>query len=217
MADSVWRRKSSDLHVCTRDYALERLEMYRVLVDKDHIMPAKEDTSEERYWVKKPTEREFQCTCMDFWWCFNNVAKEMWRQEIPYVMEHLDMVLRPQLELMMEWKIGMEHQFAVNVGKSGKYLSRYLSREEYRSFLATYSSAEPEAIWKSVFIMCELFDRMAKEVSRELGFQYDPGKCGQQYSISTPGQRSAVGCGTDYVEIVLYRKSGHSTDGRVQK
>lgn len=97
----------------------------------------------------------------------------MWRQEIPYVMEHLDMVLRPQLELMMEWKIGMEHQFAVNVGKSGKYLSRYLSREEYRSFLATYSSAEPEAIWKSVFIMCELFDRMAKEVSRELGFQYD--------------------------------------------
>lgn len=162
-----------DLHVCTRDYALERLEMYRVLVDKDHIMPAKEDTSEERYWVKKPTEREFQCTCMDFWWCFNNVAKEMWRQEIPYVMEHLDMVLRPQLELMMEWKIGMEHQFAVNVGKSGKYLSRYLSREEYRSFLATYSSAEPEAIWKSVFIMCELFDRMAKEVSRELGFQYD--------------------------------------------
>lgn len=147
--------------------------MYRVLVDKDHIMPAKEDTSEERYWVKKPTEREFQCTCMDFWWCFNNVAKEMWRQEIPYVMEHLDMVLRPQLELMMEWKIGMEHQFAVNVGKSGKYLSRYLSREEYRSFLATYSSAEPEAIWKSVFIMCELFDRTAKEVSRELGFQYD--------------------------------------------
>lgn len=41
-----------DLHVCTRDYALERLEMYRVLVDKDHIMPAKEDTSGERYWVK---------------------------------------------------------------------------------------------------------------------------------------------------------------------
>ena len=54
--------------------------MYRVLVDKDHIMPAKEDTSEERYWVKKPTEREFQCTCMDFWWCFNNVAKEVSRE-----------------------------------------------------------------------------------------------------------------------------------------
>lgn len=162
-----------DLHVCTKEYALANLEMYRVLVDKDQIMPAKEDTSEEKYWVQKPEEQGFACTCQNFWWCLNNVAKGMWRQEITYVMDMLDFALRPELMRMLEWKIGATHRFAVNPGKSGKYMKQYLSEEEYTKLLATYSAAEDEAIWKSVFDMCELFKDAAKEVSARLGFSYD--------------------------------------------
>lgn len=162
-----------DLHVCTKEYALANLEMYRVLVDKDQIMPAKEDTSEEKYWVQKPEEQGFACTCQNFWWCLNNVAKGMWRQEITYVMDMLDFALRPELMRMLEWKIGATHRFAVTPGKSGKYMKQYLSEEEYTKLLATYSAAEDEAIWKSVFDMCELFKDAAKEVSARLGFSYD--------------------------------------------
>jgi aminoglycoside 6-adenylyltransferase len=76
--------------------------------------------------VKKPTEQNFLDTCNEFWWCLNNVAKGLWREEIPYVMDMLNYCIRPQLIRLMEWKIGFDTNFTVSVGKSGKYMYRWL-------------------------------------------------------------------------------------------
>ena len=162
-----------DLHVCTKENALANLEIYRILVDKDDIMPAPQETTDERYWVKEPREIEFQCTCSDFWWCMNNVAKGLWRKEIPYTMDMLDFVLRPQLKRLLEWKIGMENNFSVSAGKSGKYMNKYLTKEKYRQFLATYAIAEVEAVWNAVFEMCDLFQSTAVELSKKYKFVYN--------------------------------------------
>ena len=109
-----------DLHVCTKEYVLENLELYQILLDKDGIIPLPQETTDERYWVKKPREVEFQSTCSDFWWCLNNVAKGLWRKEIPYAMDVINDVLRPQLMRLLKWKIGVENKLSVSVGKSGK-------------------------------------------------------------------------------------------------
>ena len=37
-----------DLHVCTSKYALEHLELYKILVDKDGIMPIPRETTDKR-------------------------------------------------------------------------------------------------------------------------------------------------------------------------
>ena len=162
-----------DLHVCTKENALANLEVYRILVDKDGIIPAPQETTDERYWVKEPREIEFQCTCSDFWWCMNNVAKGLWRKELPYTMDMLDFVLRPQLKRLLEWKIGMENNFSVSAGKSGKYMNKYLTKEKYRQFLATYAIAEVEAVWNAVFEMCDLFQSTAVELSKKYKFVYN--------------------------------------------
>ena len=162
-----------DLSVCTRKYALEHLELYKILVDKDGIMPIPRETTDKRYWVKEPTEIEFQCTCSDFWWCLNNVAKGLWRNELPYALDMINCVLRPQLKRLLEWKIGIENNFSVNVGKSSKYMKKYLSEKKYGQFLATYSIAEIESIWNSVFEMCDLFQSIAVELSKKQKFVYD--------------------------------------------
>lgn len=162
-----------DLHVCTRENALANLELYQILVDKDGIVPYPQETTDERYWVKEPREIEFQCTCSDFWWCLNNVAKGLWRNELPYAMDVIDFVLRPQLKRLLEWEIGIENTFSVSAGKSGKYFKKYLSEEKYGQFLATYSIAEIESIWNSVFEMCDLFQSTAVELSKKQKFAYD--------------------------------------------
>ena len=162
-----------DLHVCTREYALEQLELYKILVDKDGIMPIPREITDQRYWVKEPTEMEFQCTCSDFWWCLNNVAKGLWRDELPYVLDMINFAVRPQLKRLLEWKIGIENDFSINVGKSGKYMKKYLYEKEYQQFLATYSIAEKESIWDSVFEMCYLFQGTAAELSKRKKFVYD--------------------------------------------
>ncbi len=162
-----------DLHVCTKENALANLEIYQILVDKDGIMPYPHETTDERYWVKEPREIEFQCTCSDFWWCLNNVAKGLWRNELPYAMDMINFVLRPHLMRLLAWKIGIENNFSVNVGKSGKYMKNYLSKEKYGQFLATYSIAEIESIWNSVFEMCDLFQNTALELSTRQKFVYN--------------------------------------------
>ena len=162
-----------DLHVCTKENALANLELYQILVDKDGIVPYPQETTDERYWVKEPREIEFKCTCSDFWWCLNNVAKGLWRNELPYAMDVINFVLRPHLKRLLEWKMGIENNFSVSAGKSGKYFKKYLPKETYRQFLATYSIAEIESIWNSVFEMCDLFQSTAVELSKKQKFVYD--------------------------------------------
>lgn len=162
-----------DLHVCTKENALANLELYQILVDKDGIMPYPQETTDERYWVKEPREIEFKCTCSDFWWCLNNVAKGLWRNELPYAMDVINFVLRPHLKRLLEWKMGIENNFSVSAGKSCKYFKKYLQEETYRQFLATYSIAEIESIWNSVFEMCDLFQSTAVELSKKQKFVYD--------------------------------------------
>ena len=162
-----------DLQVCTKENALANLELYQILVDKDGIVPYPQETTDERYWVKEPREIEFKCTCSDFWWCLNNVAKGLWRNELPYAMDVINFVLRPHLKRLLEWKMGIENNFSVSAGKSCKYFKKYLQEETYRQFLATYSIAEIESIWNSVFEMCDLFQSTAVELSKKQKFVYD--------------------------------------------
>mgnify|MGYP003296660456 CR=1 FL=1 len=157
----------------TKENVLENLEMYQIIVDKDEILPKPLEDAVKQYYVKKPQEIEFQCTCSDFWWCTNNVAKGLWRKEIPYTMDVLNYVLRPQLLRMLNWKIGYEYDFSISTGKSGKYIEKYLPKEDYSKFLKTYPVGDVEAIWDAVFEMCDLFQSTAEELSGNMGFSYD--------------------------------------------
>ena len=113
-----------------------------------------------------------------FWWCLNNVAKGLWREEIPYVMDMLNNCVRPMLIRLLVWKIGFKTEFSVSVGKSGKYMYRWLSEEEWNTFLKTYPSGCAADIWKAVFIMCDLFNKIAKEVSLKMNIIYNKVEAG---------------------------------------
>lgn len=101
------------------------------------------------------------------------MAKGLWRNELPYAMDVINFVLRPHLKRLLEWKIGIEHNFSVSTGKSGRYLKKYLPEDRYRQFLTTYSTTEIESIWNSVFEMCDLFQSIAVELSKKQKFSYD--------------------------------------------
>lgn len=161
-----------DLHVCTRDYALAHLEFYRILLDKDHILPPPDPAALQRYWIHRPTTQEFSAVCNEFWWCLNNVAKGLWRQEIPYVMDQLNLAVRPMLLQMLSWSVGVSHGFTISAGKSGKRLKRYLPADIYQAYLNTYPPAQTDALWTAVFQLCALFSQTAKKVSALLDFSY---------------------------------------------
>ncbi|WP_294169632.1 aminoglycoside 6-adenylyltransferase [uncultured Clostridium sp.] len=165
-----------DLTVSTLPYVLKEIEgdrLCRILLDKEKCLPNMSEATDMDYWVKKPTEHEFFDTCNEFWWCLNNVAKGLWREEIPYVMDMINYVVRPQLIRLMEWRIGFDTDFTVSVGKSGKYMYRWLESHMWNRFLKTYSSGEVKCIWESVFIMCDLFNDIAKEIACKMNIKYN--------------------------------------------
>ncbi|MBP8715245.1 MAG: aminoglycoside 6-adenylyltransferase [Lachnospiraceae bacterium] len=165
-----------DLTVQTLSYAREHIaddKLCRVLLDKDNVLPAiGESTDRERY-VKRPTEEQFLSCCNEFWWCSNNIAKGLWREEITYAQDMTNFVVRKQLEKMLSWKIGVKEDFGVSIGKSAKYMNRYLEKETYQRYLKTYFAADVEEAWKAVSVMCKLFDQTAKEVAAALNYRYD--------------------------------------------
>jgi aminoglycoside 6-adenylyltransferase len=174
-----------DLHVFTMEGVrkeLSREKLYKVLLDKDQVIPLSEADA-SCYWVQEPDQETFRFTANEFWWCLNNVGKGLWREELPYVMDMIHFHVRPMLRQLLEWKAGADHGFSISVGKSGKYLKKYLPAELYDRYLDTYSKAEGEDLWKSVFVMCDLFERTAEELSERLDLFYDQteGKNSRRY------------------------------------
>lgn len=164
-----------DLTAQTVAYAREHIHddtLCRILLDKENILPEVPEATDESHYVKKPSQEQFRACINEFWWCSNNVAKGLWRMELPYVQDMTNFVVRKQLEKMLTWKAGVITDFSVSVGKSAKYIYRWIGEEEYLRYLDTYFDKDIEEAWDAVFIMCELFDSATEYVAKGLGYTY---------------------------------------------
>ncbi len=174
-----------DLTVKTIEHAKENVledSLCVILLDKDGILPAIPDTSDQTHRVRKPTEEEYASACNEFWWCLNNVAKGLWRREVTYVQDMLNFVVRKQLELLLSWKIGILSDYSVSIGKSGKYMYKWLSEKEWEAYLATFCGSDVGEVRKSVDIMCGLFRETAEWVAEKNGFKYNATEAENSYS-----------------------------------
>ena len=165
-----------DLTVQSVDYALQHIQddkLCKILLDKESILPKIKAATDCQYWVKEPTKEQYIAVCNNFWWCTNNIAKGLWREEIPYVQDMTNHVVRPLLITILNWKVGILTDWPVSTGKSSKYLYQWLSEEEWQMFMATYFDGNVEHAWKSVFCMCGLFRNVAQIVGGKLGWEYN--------------------------------------------
>ena len=165
-----------DLHVETVEHALKNIskdKLCKVLLDKQGILKDVEPASDAQYFVKCPTQAQFTACCNEFWWCTNNLAKGLWREEIPYVQDMVNYVVRKQLEKMLSWKVGELTNYSVSVGKSAKYMKNWISKQEYDEYLLTYFDGKISNAWEAIFVMCELFSKTALWVSENMKYTYN--------------------------------------------
>jgi aminoglycoside 6-adenylyltransferase len=144
-----------------------------VLLDKDNILPNCPPPSDEDYWIKKPTEEQYYAYCNNFWWCLNNVAKGIARDELPYAMWMYNVVVREGLEKIIEWHIGINTDFTLSTGKHGKFFKKYMPVELYKMYKRTYSNGEYDNFWEAIFTACELFRTIAQQIVKHFGFIYN--------------------------------------------
>jgi aminoglycoside 6-adenylyltransferase len=145
-----------------------------LLLDKDGLFPKIPASSDTDYHIERPTEKMFTDCCNEFWWVSTYVAKGLWREEIIYAKDMLEIPVREMFLKMIEWYIGTETGFSVSFGKSGKNMKSYLSPALYNKILLTYPDADARNIWKSLFIMTDIFRDLANKISGNLCFTYNP-------------------------------------------
>ena len=143
-----------------------------VLLDKDHLIPELPPPSDRDYLPQKPTTKQFDDCCNEFWWVSVYVAKGLWRDELTYTKHLLDVFVREQLMKMLIWYVGVETDFQKSPGKMGKYFKEYLDPESWDLLKNTYADWQSEHIWESLFVMGDLFRRTGRCVAEHCGFNY---------------------------------------------
>lgn len=164
-----------DLTLQTKETMLEEYGKDKLtvpLLDKDDFLPSIPSPSDIDYHVKKPTEGQFDSCTNDFWWCLQNVAKGIWRDELPYAKLMFNYTTRESLDEMVNWWIGIEYDFQVSTGKMGKYFKKFLPESYWEMYQKTYSDGSYENMWDSLFITCELFRALARDVAETLSYTY---------------------------------------------
>lgn len=159
------------LETVTENYGEDKLTV--TLLDKDSRLPEIPPPSDADHYIKKPTEGQYLGAVNDFWWCLQNVAKGIARDELTYAMNMYIQVVHSKLESMVKWYIGIQNDFSVNVGKWGKYFKKYLPANLYDMYVKTYSDANYENLWNAIFTACELFRTIAPIVGKQCGYTYN--------------------------------------------
>ncbi|MBA9084960.1 aminoglycoside 6-adenylyltransferase [Fontibacillus solani] len=165
-----------DLQLETKESMLEGYvsdKLTAPLLDKDNCLPIIPAPTDIDYHVKEPTKQLYLGCCNNFWWCLQNVAKGIWRDELPYAKQMFEHVIRPHLDEMISWWVGTKNDFQVSTGKMGKYMKKYLPESYWEMYMETYSDSNYENMWNSIFTSCELFRVLAKDVAEYFRYSYN--------------------------------------------
>lgn len=144
----------------------------KILLDKDNQMGILEPPNDRSYFTIKPSQQQYAKLLNNIWWCSTNVAKGLWRGELPYAKYMLDVVVRDAVVTLLSWYIGMNNDWNINTGKAGRWLQNQLPVDIWTAYVNTYAGSDIELNWDALLEMCKLSSRIGQAVAYELGYEY---------------------------------------------
>jgi aminoglycoside 6-adenylyltransferase len=149
---------------------------YRVLVDKDGVTASWRPPAYRAHIPQQPTRGEYEALVHEFWWDVICTAKGLWRGEIVFAKFSLDYDAKlVALRRFLEWRIEVDHGWAVRPGAYGRRLERMLPPELWSELAAAYVGVDVDENWNALFRTTALFRRVATEVGDALGYAYPRG------------------------------------------
>jgi len=146
---------------------------YRILLDKDRLTEGMKLPTYRAYIPVRPTNEVYQLLINDFFTDVPYMAKCLLRGELlpakwclDYDMKHVH--LRP----MLEWLVGVKHNWSVPTGSLGKGLKKQLPLEIWSQLEDSYAGGNIQENWEALFRTIALFRQVAMEVGAGLGYEY---------------------------------------------
>jgi aminoglycoside 6-adenylyltransferase len=143
-----------------------------ILLDKDgHIAPLP-PASDAGYHTRRPSQKEFTDAINEIFWCSTNVAKGIWRDDLPYAKFMYDAIIREQLLKILAWYAAAQHDWGINTGKFGRWLKQYIPSEIWGAYVKTYTGVDYQETWDALMEACRLTRRVGQELAQGLGYAY---------------------------------------------
>lgn len=163
------------IDICFVDLAnyLESLEedsLSKVIIDKDNLVVNNIEATEDSYFVKKPNAQKIFKTFNNLWWIQLNIAKGLWRNEIPYAKFMYDEVMMKQIRDITSWYISSNNSWEINVGKAGKWFYRFLDKDLYNEFLSLYTDSKIDNIWEGLFKSQEYIRKIGMYLESKISY-----------------------------------------------
>lgn len=149
-----------------------RNKLFLPLLDKTGCLPKLPPPTDEDFHVRKPSEKQYLGCCNEFFWSLCDVAKGIFRDELPFAMSVYYQQTHHMLEVMLGWYIGSRTEYSVSCGKQNKYLKRYLPEDVYCLYRETFPAGDYGHFRHAIRSSCRLFRETAVSLSESLGMAY---------------------------------------------
>jgi aminoglycoside 6-adenylyltransferase len=161
-------------HIVSEPLLPEFLDMgYAVLLDKDALTDGLQPPGYRAYIPTPPSEAAYQNVVELFFHEATYVAKHLWRRELMPAKYNLDQAMKQvNLRQMLEWRMEIDHGWALKPGAYGRGLKARLRPELWSELESTYVGAGMEENWDALFKTIDLFRRVGLEVAEGLGYEY---------------------------------------------
>jgi aminoglycoside 6-adenylyltransferase len=146
---------------------------YRILLDKDNLTKGIKSPTYTAYIPIPPTKEAYQKAIEEFFSDPPYVAKCLLRGELLPAKWCLDYDMKHDyLRQMLEWLMGLNHNWSLPTGSLGKGLKKKLSPEIWSQLEDSYTGADTAANWEALFRTMALYRQVAMEVGKGLGYDY---------------------------------------------
>jgi len=146
---------------------------YRILLDKDNLTQGMKPPTYRAYIPVSPTNEDYQLLINNFFTDVPYMAKCLLRGELLPAKWCLDFDMKHvHLRPMLEWLVGLKHNWSVPTGSLGKGLKKQLPPEIWSQLEDTYAGGNNQESWEALFRTIALFRQVAMDVGAGLGYEY---------------------------------------------
>jgi aminoglycoside 6-adenylyltransferase len=146
---------------------------YQVLLDKDGLTAGLGPPTYRAYIPSPPSQAEYLEIIQVFFHEATYMAKHLWRDDLMAAKYMLEKEMKVDLlRQMLEWRMEIDHGWAVKPGVLGRGLKRRTRPDLWAELERTYVGAEIEENWSALFATAELMRKVGREVGQALGYAY---------------------------------------------
>jgi aminoglycoside 6-adenylyltransferase len=144
----------------------------KVLLDKAHVLsdiPASPKVAPNN---QQPSSQLFANVVNDFWFHVAWTAKKLRRGELWIAKKCCDTHLKSLLLRMIEWEAQSVNDWKTDTWFDGRFLEQWAIPYTVEELHQAFAYYDPEDVWRALNATSRAFQRIAKNVSIQLGYIY---------------------------------------------